>query len=98
LVVKDGRRYWGTTDLTRTAREVKARYSNRQQIEETFRLLKQEFGWGSCSCQKQQVQWAHLHLEPIRITRVCYAAPYEIHKKETAAGSGEQRNGRIAGV
>jgi hypothetical protein len=31
-------------------------------IEETFRLLKQEFGWGSCSCQKQQAQWAHLHL------------------------------------
>ena len=62
LVVKDGRRYWGTNDLTLTAREVKAQYSNRQQIEETFRLLKQEFGWGSCSCQKQQAQWAHLHL------------------------------------
>jgi hypothetical protein len=31
-------------------------------IEETFLLLKQEFGWGSCSCQKQQAQWAHLHL------------------------------------
>src|SRR5215203_2696728 len=31
-------------------------------IEETFRVLKQEFGWGGCSCQKQQAQWAHLHL------------------------------------
>jgi hypothetical protein len=31
-------------------------------IEETFRLLKQELGWGGCSCQKQQAQWAHLHL------------------------------------
>lgn len=31
-------------------------------IEETFRLLKQEFGWGSGSCQKQPAQWAHLHL------------------------------------
>ena len=62
LVVKDGRRYWGTNDLTLTPREVKAHYSHRQQIEETFRLLKQEFGWGGCSCQKQQAQWAHLHL------------------------------------
>jgi hypothetical protein len=62
LVVKDGRRYWGTNDLTLTPREVKAYSSHRQQIEETFRLLKQEFGWGSCSCRKQQAQWAHLHL------------------------------------
>jgi putative transposase len=62
LVVKDGRRYWGTNELTLTPREVKAQYSHRQQIEETFRLLKQELGWGGCSCQKQQAQWAHLHL------------------------------------
>ena len=48
--------------LTLTPREVKAHYSHRQQIEETFRLLKQEFGWGSGSCRKQQAQWAHLHL------------------------------------
>src|SRR5215213_11494173 len=62
LVVKDGRRYWGTNDLTLTPREVKALYSYRQQSEETFRLLKQELGWGGCSCQKHQAQWAHLHL------------------------------------
>lgn len=62
LVVKDGRRYWGTNALTLTPREVKAHYARRQQIEETFRLLKQEFGWSGCSCQKQQAQWAHLHL------------------------------------
>lgn len=59
LVVTDGRRYWGTNDLTLTPRAVKAQYSHRQQIEETFRLLKQEFGWGGCSCQKQQAQWVH---------------------------------------
>ena len=62
VVVKDGRRYWGTNDLTLPVREVKTQYSHRQQIEETFRLLKQEFGWGSCSCRKHQAQWAHLHL------------------------------------
>jgi hypothetical protein len=62
VVVKDGRRYWGTNDLQLTPREIKAHYSHRQQIEETFRLLKQEFGWGRCSCQNPQAQWAHLHL------------------------------------
>ena len=34
----------------------------RQQIEEVFRLLKQEFGWGSASAQKARAQIAHLHL------------------------------------
>lgn len=62
LVVKDGRRSWGTNDLPLTPREVKGQYSHRQQIEETFRLLQQECGWGSCSCPKPQAQWAHLHL------------------------------------
>src|ERR1700752_2261389 len=46
---------------TQTALHVaKARSPERH--EETVRLLKQEFGWGRCSCQKQQAQWAHLHL------------------------------------
>jgi len=42
--VNDGYRYWGTNDMALTPREVKAHYARRQQIEETFRLLKQEFG------------------------------------------------------
>jgi hypothetical protein len=33
LVVKDGRRSWGTNDLTLTPRDVKGHYSHRQQIE-----------------------------------------------------------------
>jgi putative transposase len=61
LVVKDGRRYWGTNALPLTSRAGKAHYSHRHQIEETFRLLKQECGWGGGSCQKQQAQWAHIH-------------------------------------
>jgi len=62
LVVKDGRRYWGTNDRTLTPRAGKTHYSHRQQIEETVRLLKQEFGWSRGSCQKQQAHWAHLPL------------------------------------
>lgn len=61
-VVKDGRRYFVTNDCELSAAEVKAHYRRRQQIEETFRLLKQEFGWGGASAQKARAQVAHLHL------------------------------------
>jgi hypothetical protein len=69
LVVKDGRRYWGTNALTLTPRTVKALYSHRQYIEETFRLLKQEFGWGSCSCQKQQTRFPAKEIKQSRTDR-----------------------------
>jgi hypothetical protein len=62
LVVKDGRRYFVTNDVQLVSREVKAAYRTRQQIEETFRLLKQEFGWGGSSAHKAAAQVAHLHL------------------------------------
>ncbi|CAN5186271.1 hypothetical protein BH18ACI2_BH18ACI2_14390 [soil metagenome] len=61
-VVKDGRRYFVTNDSELSSGAVKAHYRHRQQIEETFRLLKQEFGWGGASAQKAPAQRAHLHL------------------------------------
>jgi hypothetical protein len=61
-VVKDGRRYFVTNEAALSSAQVKAHYRQRQQIEETFRLLKQEFGWGGASAQKAQAQRAHLHL------------------------------------
>ena len=61
-VVKDGRRYFVTNNTQLSSAEVKAHYRIRQQIEETFRLLKQEFGWGQSSAQKARAQIAHLHL------------------------------------
>ena len=61
-VVKDGRRYFVTNEVTLGSAQLKAHYRQRQQIEETFRLLKQEFGWGQGSAQKAQAQRAHLHL------------------------------------
>ena len=62
LVVKDGRRYWGTNNQRLTPRALKTYYSHRQQIEEAVRLLKQECGRGNNSCRKSQAQWAHVHL------------------------------------
>ncbi len=61
-VVKDGRRYFVTNDVGLSSAEVKGHYRQRQHIEETFRLLKQEFGWRRASAQKLQAQRAHLHL------------------------------------
>lgn len=61
-VVKDGRRYFVTNDVQLSSSELKRRYRQRQQIEEVFRLLKQEFGWGGASAQKARAQVAHLHL------------------------------------
>lgn len=62
LVVKDGRRFWLSNDLTLTSKNLKRHYQYRQQVEETFRLLKQEFGWGKCQAGTKQAQNAHLHL------------------------------------
>jgi putative transposase len=61
-IVKDGRRFWVTNDLKIKPAEVKQHYRRRQQIEETIRLLKQEFGWGGSSVRKARAQVAHLHL------------------------------------
>lgn len=61
-VVKDGRRYFVSNETGLSSAELKRHYRVRQQIEEVFRLLKQEFGWGGASAQKAQAQRAHLHL------------------------------------
>lgn len=62
LVVKDGRRFWLTNDLALSSGELKRHYRLRQQVEETFRLLKQEFGWSKCQAGTKKAQKAHLHL------------------------------------
>jgi putative transposase len=62
VVVKDGRRYFVSNETGLSSAELKRRYRVRRQIEEVFRLLKQEFGWGGASAQKMQAQRAHLHL------------------------------------
>jgi integrase len=61
-VIKDGKKYWVTNDQPLEAAQLKQQYRRRQQIEETFRVLKQEFGWGSCRARKVKAQKAHLHL------------------------------------
>ena len=62
LIVKDGKKYFLTNNLELGSAQVKRIYAVRQQIEEVFRLLKQEFGWGKCRAGSVQSQKAHLHL------------------------------------
>jgi hypothetical protein len=62
LIVKNGKKYYLTNDISLTSRQVRIDYAVRQQVEETFRLLKQEFGWGKCRARSKQAQTAHLHL------------------------------------
>lgn len=53
-VVKDGRRYFVTNETGLSSSGVKRQSRQRQQIEEVFRLLKQEFGWGGASGKKRE--------------------------------------------
>lgn len=62
LLVKDGPKFLISNEISLTSRAVKSHYRTRQQVEETFRLLKQEFGWGKCRARSVQAQSAHLHL------------------------------------
>lgn len=62
LIVKDGKKYFLTNHAELSSAQVKRIYGVGQQIEEVFRLLKQEFGWGRCRAGSVQSQKAHLHL------------------------------------
>lgn len=62
LVVKDGTKFLMTNEISLTSQAIKRFYRFRQQVEETFRLLKQEFGWGKCRARSLQAQKAHLYL------------------------------------
>ncbi len=62
LIVKDGKRYLATSDLTLDVREVKALYGQRQQVEEFFKILRGQLRWGQSPARSQAAQMAHLHL------------------------------------
>jgi putative transposase len=62
LLVKNGQKFLISNELSLTSKAIKQHYRFRQQVEETFRLLKQEFGWGKCRARSVKAQTAHLHL------------------------------------
>lgn len=62
LLVKDGKRYLATNDLSLSVVEVKRHYSKRQQIEEFFKIMRDQLRWQQCSVRSENAQQAHLHL------------------------------------
>jgi putative transposase len=62
LLVKNGQKFLISNEVSLTSKAIKQHYRFRQQVEETFRLLKQEFGWGKCRARSVKAQSAHLHL------------------------------------
>jgi putative transposase len=62
LVVKDGSRYWASSDVSLSVPQVKALYQLKQQLEETFKILKDQLRWGKNPARTQAAQVAHLHL------------------------------------
>ena len=80
LIVKDGKKYYLTNDLSLSSAQVKRFYRVRQQVEEVFRLLKQEFGWGRCRAATIQSQKAHLHLG---LYAFCLTQTKAFEKKQT---------------
>ena len=62
LIVKDGKRFLATSDLSLTVVQVKLCYALRQQIEETFKILKSELAWADSPARSKSAQLAHLHL------------------------------------
>ena len=78
LLVKDGQRFLISNEISLTSQAVKRHYRFRQQVEETFRLLKQEFGWGKCRTRSVQAQSAHLHLGLYALCLVQMKAENEI--------------------
>lgn len=62
LIVKDGKRYLATSDVSLSVVQVKVLYGQRQQIEEFFRLLRGQLRWQQCPARSEAAQTAHLHL------------------------------------
>lgn len=62
LVVKDGYRFLATSDTSLSVPAVKALYVKRQQIEEFFKLMRNQMRWHQCPARAKAAQTAHLHL------------------------------------
>ena len=73
-------KYHLANDFRLTSAEVKRFYRVRQQIEEVFRLLKQEFGWRRCRAASLHSQKAHLHLG---VYGFCLVQNKAIEKQQT---------------
>lgn len=81
LVVRHGKKYFATNELTLTKKEILARYKTRWVIETMFRFLHDQLGLEQCQMISLQAQTAHIHL--------CMMALILVEKKkETTLATG----------
>lgn len=69
-VVRHGKKYFATNDLSLSKKEILAHYKTRWAIETTFRLLHDQLGFEECQMISLQAQTAHIHLCMIALVLV----------------------------
>lgn len=62
LVVRHGKKYFVTNNLTSSKKELLAHYKTRWNIETMFRILYNQLGFEECQAQSLTAQTAHIHL------------------------------------
>lgn len=62
LVVRNGKKYFATNDLSLSKKELLAAYRKRWKIETVFRALHDKLGLDECQARKLTSQSAHFHL------------------------------------
>ena len=80
LVVKDGFRFLASNNLSLPSKELKFLYSQRQQIEEVFKVLKSQLAWANSPARTKTTQSSHLYLCLIAF---CVLDTEAIRKKTT---------------
>lgn len=61
-VVRNGKKYFATNDLSLTKKEILARYKGRWLVETVFRMLHSKLGLDECESRSLRSQVAHFHL------------------------------------
>lgn len=62
IVVRHGKKYFATNDLSSSKKEILSRYRGRWEIETVFRALHSKLGLDKCQARKLSAQVAHFHL------------------------------------
>lgn len=62
LVVRNGKKYFVTNNLSASKQDILSRYKTRWNIETMFRVLYDQLGMEECQARSAQAQTAHIHL------------------------------------
>lgn len=91
MVIRHGKRFFCTNDLSLDRKQIQGIYRFRQQVEEAFRSLKQEMGWEGMRFSTLQTLTAHLGLALSAYTLI------EVQRYRTKQTFYKYRRGLISG-